>query len=175
MKNSLKFYIDGEWVEPNTLKKLDVINPADESIAGTIALGNEEDVDKAVRAARKAFTTFLLLLLMTEYRCEKINEVYKDRYSEMVETISKEMGAPTWLCKAAQAAMLTAHLKTTINVLKQFSFNESKGKVSIKKEPVGVCGFITPGTGLLTRFQPRCFCACNRLHNGLETNGGSSA
>ena len=60
MKNSLKFYIDGEWVEPNTLKKLDVINPADESIAGTIALGNEEDVDKAVRAARKAFTTFSL-------------------------------------------------------------------------------------------------------------------
>ena len=116
MKNSLKFYIDGEWVEPNTLKKLDVINPADESIAGTIALGNEEDVDKAVRAARKAFTTFSLTSVDDRISMlEKINEVYKDRYSEMVETISKEMGAPTWLCKAAQAAMLTAHLKTTIN------------------------------------------------------------
>ena len=66
----MKFYIDGEWVEPNTLKKLDVINPADESIAGTIALGNEEDVDKAVRAARKAFTTFSYKP-MTEYRCLK--------------------------------------------------------------------------------------------------------
>ena len=103
MKNSLKFYIDGEWVEPNTLKKLDVINPADESIAGTIALGNEEDVDKAVRAARKAFTTFSLTSVDDRISMlEKINEVYKDRYSEMLETIYKEMGSPTWLLKAAR-------------------------------------------------------------------------
>ena len=58
MENSLKFYINGEWVEPNSLKTLEVINPADESVAGTIALGDATDVDKAVKAARKAFPTF---------------------------------------------------------------------------------------------------------------------
>ena len=158
MENSLKFYIDGEWVEPNTLKKLDVINPADESVAGTIALGNEKDVDMAVKAARKAFASFSLTSVDDRISMlEKINDIYKERYGEMVETISKEMGAPTWLCKAAQAAMLTAHLKTTISVLKNFSFNESKGKVFIKKEPVGVCGFITPWNWPINQISTKVF------------------
>ncbi len=158
MENSLKFYIDGAWVEPNTLKKLDVINPADESVVGTIALGNEKDVDMAVKAARKAFASFSLTSVDDRISMlEKINDIYKERYGEMVETISKEMGAPTWLCKAAQAAMLTAHLKTTISVLKNFSFNESKGKVFIKKEPVGVCGFITPWNWPINQISTKVF------------------
>ena len=58
MRNYLKFYIDGKWVEPSTSRTLDVINPATEEVAGKIALGAQADVDKAVAAAKKAFKTW---------------------------------------------------------------------------------------------------------------------
>ena len=50
-----QFYINGEWVNPvNKLKTLDVINPATEDVIGTIAMGDSDDVDVAVKAAKRA-------------------------------------------------------------------------------------------------------------------------
>ena len=59
MRNYTKFYIDGEWVDPVTPKTLDVINPANETVAGKIsldilgALSNEQ-----VRTARGRMQQF---------------------------------------------------------------------------------------------------------------------
>ena len=58
MDQHLKFYIDGAWVDPAELRTLDVINPATEAPAGRIALGGEEDVNRAVAAARRAFASY---------------------------------------------------------------------------------------------------------------------
>ncbi|HYD44163.1 MAG TPA: aldehyde dehydrogenase family protein, partial [Phenylobacterium sp.] len=58
MREYMKFYIDGQWVDPVTPKSLDVINPATEEVCGKISLGSEADVDKAVKAARKAFASW---------------------------------------------------------------------------------------------------------------------
>ena len=145
MKSCLKFYINGEWVVPSDPKPYDVINPATEQVIGQIMLGNKQDVDKAVAAAKAAFPSFSrttkqdrILLL------EAILASYKKRYSEMAETISEEMGAPMSLSKAAQAAMGPAHLATAIEVLKNYSFEEKHGNVTLHREPIGVCGFITP-------------------------------
>src|SRR5256885_16514635 len=55
MREYLKFYIDGQWVDPVELKTLDVENPATETVAGKIAVGSKADVDKAVAAAKRAF------------------------------------------------------------------------------------------------------------------------
>jgi hypothetical protein len=105
MRDYLKFYINGEWVDPVTPRTLDVQNPATEESYARISIGSKADVDKAVAAARRAFETFSqttkeqrLALL------QKIVEVYQRRYGEFVETISLEMGAPLGLSKAAQAA-----------------------------------------------------------------------
>jgi aldehyde dehydrogenase (NAD+) len=58
MRDYLKFYINGAWVDPVTPKALDVINPATEAVAGRISMGSAADVDKAVKAARAAFDTW---------------------------------------------------------------------------------------------------------------------
>ncbi len=58
MREYMKFYIDGQWVDPVTPKTMDVINPATEEVAGHISAGSAADVDKAVDAARKAFETY---------------------------------------------------------------------------------------------------------------------
>jgi aldehyde dehydrogenase (NAD+) len=145
MKECTQFYINGEWVDPVDPKHLDVINPATEETIGKIAMGNSKDVDKAVAAAKKAFESFSQtskeerLALMG-----KILEVYQSRYDEIAETISSEMGAPLWLSKAAQAATGAGHFGTFMEVLKNYNFDEDKGTTRLRKEPVGVCGLITP-------------------------------
>ena len=58
MREMLKFYINGEWVNPVTLNPFDVINPATEEVCGRISLGSAEDVNKAVTAAKFAFTSY---------------------------------------------------------------------------------------------------------------------
>ena len=141
----MQFYINGEWVDPVDPKSLDVINPATEEVIGKIAMGNSQDVDKAAAAAKEAFESFSKttkeerLALMG-----KILEVYQSRYDEIAETISSEMGAPLWLSKAAQAATGAGHFGTFMEVLKNYNFDEDKGTTRLRKEPVGVCGLITP-------------------------------
>ena len=145
MKSCLKFYINGEWVAPSDPKPFDVINPATEQVIGQIMLGNKQDVDKAVAAAKAAFPSFSRTTKQERVELlEAILESYKKRYNEMAETISEEMGAPMSLSKAAQAAMGPAHLATAIEILKNYSFEEKHGSVTLRREPIGVCGFITP-------------------------------
>ncbi len=145
MDSCLKFYINGEWVTPSEPKPCDVVNPATEEVIGQIMLGNEKDVDKAVAAAKAAFVSYSQTTVAERIELLKaIEAAYKERYKEIVETISAEMGAPIWLCKAAQAAMGPAHLNSVIEVLENYQFEERRGNVTLRREPVGVCGFITP-------------------------------
>jgi aldehyde dehydrogenase (NAD+) len=62
----------------------------------------------------------------------------------MVETISREMGAPVWLSKAAQAAAPLGHLAAAMQVLKEYRFERELGSTLLRKEAIGVCGLITP-------------------------------
>ncbi|MBK6745320.1 aldehyde dehydrogenase family protein [Ottowia sp.] len=145
MKDHLQFYIDGQWVDPAQSRTLEVINPSTEEAIARISMGSAADVDKAVAAARRAFETFSQTT--REERLAllgKVLEVYQKRYGDIVVAVSQEMGAPLWLSKAAQAAMGVAHLATTIEVLKNFPFEQVHGTTGIVHEPVGVVGMITP-------------------------------
>jgi aldehyde dehydrogenase (NAD+) len=145
MSHNLQFYIDGQWVQPSGSKTLEVIDPSTEEAIATIALGEEADVDKAVAAARAAFPAFAAtskqerLALM-----RRLLEVYKARYADIAEALSREMGAPIELATKAQAGMGTAHLSKMIETLENFEFEEVRGTTLIAKEPIGVVGMITP-------------------------------
>jgi aldehyde dehydrogenase (NAD+) len=145
MRECRDFYIDGRWVAPKRPKDHPVVNPATEEPVGTISLGSASDVDDAVAAARRAFPAYAETT--REERLEllgRIVDVYKKHYDEMAETISREMGAPLWLSKAAQAAAPLAHLGTIIEVLKAYQFERERGTTLMRREPIGVCGLITP-------------------------------
>ncbi len=145
MKEYLKFYINGEWVDPVTPSTLDVINPATEEPFATISMGSAADVDKAVAAATAAFDRYSQTSVAE--RIELLGAIlaeYAKRYDEIAETISTEMGAPIWLSKAAQAATGQAHFATALEILKNYEWEEKKGNYVLRKEPVGVCGLITP-------------------------------
>ena len=56
MDKLLKFYINGEWVAPQSAETMPVLNPANAQQVAEVALGNEADVDRAVAAAKSALT-----------------------------------------------------------------------------------------------------------------------
>ena len=145
MSNQTKFYINGEWVEPSTNKTLHVINPATEKTIGSVAMGNREDVDKAVAAAVAAFESYSQTSREERIELlERIIDQYKANSDKIAATISEEMGAPKKLAIEAQVPMGLGHLKTTLGVLRKFEFEEDLGSFQIIHEPAGVCGLITP-------------------------------
>ena len=145
MLDKLDFYIDGRWVPPVEPRTLDVINPATESVYGRISLGSARDVDLAVAAARRAFERYSLTSREERVELlESILEVFARRHDEVAAAIMNEMGAPWDLAKNSQAASGPQHIKATIRTLKEFEFAERSGTTLISKEPIGVCGLITP-------------------------------
>jgi aldehyde dehydrogenase (NAD+) len=145
MANATRFYIDGDWVEPISPERLEVIDPATEAPFMTIALGGVADVDRAVAAARRGFPDFAAT--SRDYRVElleKIIAIYERRQDEMADAISHEMGAPLGLARDAQAASGIGHLRTFVEVLRSARHDEVVNDTLVTREPIGVCGFITP-------------------------------
>ncbi|MEC7803367.1 MAG: aldehyde dehydrogenase family protein [Pseudomonadota bacterium] len=140
-----QFYIDGAWVNPTEPNDFPVINPANEEATGQITLGTANDVDRAVAAAHQAFDEFSKTTRDERVALfEQIVGAYQARYDDIALAISDEMGAPMGLAKKAQAASGLGHFATTLEILKNFAFEEDLGATRLMKEPVGACGFITP-------------------------------
>ena len=145
MYDCTRNYINGEWLESSAGEVHDIINPATEQSIGKISHGTAEDVDLAVAAARAAFEEFSrwtreqrLALL------EDITQAYKARWSEIGDAISAEMGAPLPFAQKAQAGAGLGHFKAAIAALKEMEPEEKVGYSTVLREPIGVCGLITP-------------------------------
>jgi aldehyde dehydrogenase (NAD+) len=145
MLEKLQFYVDGKWVDPIEPRTLDVINPATEEVYGRISLGSAADVDVAVAAAKRAFESFSISTREDRMALlQSILDVYTRRHDEIAEAIMNEMGAPWGLAKNAQAASGTQHIKAALTALKDYEFEERIRTTLVVKEPIGVCGLITP-------------------------------
>ena len=145
MREMLKFYIDGRWVDPVTPNPVDVINPATEEPCGRISLGTAADVDLAVAAAIRAEAGYAATT--REQRIDLLQSIlaeFMKRYDDIAEAIMDEMGAPWGLAKGAQAGSGPQHIKAAIRALKNFEFEEKSRSTLIVKEPIGVCALITP-------------------------------
>ncbi|BCH55237.1 aldehyde dehydrogenase family protein [Agrobacterium vitis] len=145
MSNHLKFFIDGEWVDPVHPATLEVIDPSTEEAYTSISVGSKADVDKAVAAAKRAFASFSLwsveerLALLKRMLAE-----YNNRFEDIAKAVSQEMGAPLSFALESQAWAGRAHMEATIAGLETFKFAEQRGGTMVVKEPIGVCALITP-------------------------------
>jgi aldehyde dehydrogenase (NAD+) len=145
MREYLKFYIDGKWVDPIEMTTVHPINPATEEASGTIALGSAADVDRAVKAARVAFNSWSRTSREERIAVlERILIEYEKRTTDLAQAVTEEMGAPKGLAGSFHIALGSGHLNTAIEVLKNFKFEEQRGATLFVKEPIGVCGMITP-------------------------------
>jgi aldehyde dehydrogenase (NAD+) len=145
MQHAKHFYIDGQWVDPIKPALLDVIDPSTEESYIQISVGTAADVDRAVAAAKAAFPAFART--SRKERLELLRAIlaeYNKRRNDVGDAISREMGAPLEFARTIQAGRGTAHLERMISVLETYPFEEVEGTTLIAREPIGVCGLITP-------------------------------
>ena len=143
-----KFYINGEWVSPSKTSDFNVINPATEEPYVTISLGSKDDTNKAVESAKNAFKSWKNTSVEERITLlEKLLQIYKERFNEMTQAISTELGAPLDWASSVQTASGESHIEDFIIRLKKFEFEKNFNESSdnyIVYEPIGVCGLITP-------------------------------
>ena len=143
--NMLKFYIDGQWVDPISKTRMGVENPATEEIVCEVAMGNAEDADRAILAARAAFDGWTVTPVKDRIALVKrILEVYNERYEDFAQVMSTEMGAPITWARGAQAWAGQVHIEATIKAAEEMVWEYNRGTTRIVYEGIGVCALITP-------------------------------
>ncbi|MDT5238149.1 MAG: aldehyde dehydrogenase [Mycobacterium sp.] len=165
MRNYTKHYIDGQWVESSGSTVHDVVDPATEDVVGSVVLGGAVDVDRAVTAAHRAFSTYSRT--SREERMELLKRIcaeYERRSPELAEAVTEEMGSPQWLSTAAQVGVPLQHLRIAVEVLKEYAFEEDRGRSLVRHVPIGVAGLITPWNWpiltVLTKLVPALAVGC---------------
>ena len=144
-QNMTKFYINGEWVEPHSKARLGVENPATEEIVCEVALGDDEDADRAIMAARAAFDAFTVWPVAKRIALVKrILEIYNERYDDFASAMTVEMGAPKDWATGAQAWAGQVHIEATIKAAEEMKWEYMRGTTRIVYEGIGVCALITP-------------------------------
>jgi len=145
MADTAHFYIGGSWVSPSGDARAAIVNPADRSVVGEVALGGPADAEAAIAAAKAAFPAWSAT--SREERLsflEKINEQLVARGDEIGDAIMTEMGAPIGLARGAQAGSGPQHFAETIRVLRDYPFETPLGSTMLQREAIGVCALITP-------------------------------
>jgi aldehyde dehydrogenase (NAD+) len=141
----LKFYIDGAWVDPAAPSTLGIVNPATEETFARIGLGSRQDVDRAVAAARRAFASYSETGVEDRLAyLRSIIEGFRARLPELARTMTLEMGAPITFATERQATVALFHFEEAVRVLADYPFEARMGAGIVRREPIGVCGLITP-------------------------------
>lgn len=145
MRNFTKQYINGEWVDSASGETIDVINPATEEVMGSVANGNEEDVNKAVEAADKVYLEFRHSSV-EERRdlLDKIVKEYENRKDDIIQAITDELGSPLSVSENVHYQMGLNHFTAARDALDNFEFEEQRGDDLVVKEAIGVSGLVTP-------------------------------
>jgi len=143
--DSLKFYIGGRWVDPAAPALLDIVDPSTERAFARINLGSRLDVDRAAAAAREAFPAYSRTTV--EERLGWLASIvagFRARLPEMARTMTLEMGSPITFSTERQATVALFHFEEAARVLAGFAFERPMGSGIVRREPIGVCGLITP-------------------------------
>ncbi|KGR79364.1 aldehyde dehydrogenase family protein [Ureibacillus manganicus] len=89
----LKNFIGGKWIESDTLRKVPIINPANEEILGEVPLSTNSEVELAVSAAKDAQKRWALI--PAPKRADYLYEIgykLKEKKEYLAQVLTKEMG-----------------------------------------------------------------------------------
>ncbi|MFD4971386.1 aldehyde dehydrogenase family protein [Streptomyces sp. NPDC058424] len=145
MKAHDGMYIDGAWRPAEGRDVIEVVNPADERVIGTVPAGTAEDVDAAVRAARAALRGWSATAPAERAaRLAALRDVLAARAEEIAETVTAELGSPLAFSRTVHAGVPIAVAGSYADLAATYAFEEKVGNSTVYHEPVGVVGAITP-------------------------------
>ncbi|MGA5204292.1 aldehyde dehydrogenase family protein [Streptomyces variegatus] len=145
MKAHDGMYIDGVWRPAAGQDVIEVVNPVDEQVIGTVPAGTAEDVDAAVRAARAALPDWAATPPAERAeRLAALRDVLVTRADEIAETVTVELGSPLKFSQAVHAGVPIAVAGSYAELAATYAFEEKTGNSVVHHEPVGVVAAITP-------------------------------
>ncbi|MFV0475357.1 MAG: aldehyde dehydrogenase family protein [Pikeienuella sp.] len=140
-----RHYINGEWVSPGRREIVEALNPATNAAVARVALGSAEDVDLAARAAKAAFESYAATPVAERAALlRRIADGLEARREDMARSITAEMGAPITMARGPQSGTALAHFRFYADLIEQYDFEAELSSARVIREPIGVCGFITP-------------------------------
>lgn len=140
-----KFYIDGRWIDPSGRDKAAIVNPATELGFADIPFGNTDDVEQAVSAAKRAFPGWART--SPAERAGLLDNLYgliHQRLDLIAQALTMEMGAAINYARNTQVPLAAEHIRVARDNARTYPFTSQRGSTAIVREPIGVCGLITP-------------------------------
>lgn len=144
MRDILKNYIDGVWLNSAGADTQDIVNPATGEVSGRLALSPAEDVDRAVAAARRAFESYSRASV--EERAALLNRIadgHDARAEDMAQAVTLDIGMPIGFARMTVQAG-AGQFRYPAGALGDYPFSEERGGTRIVKEPIGIAGLIPP-------------------------------
>jgi aldehyde dehydrogenase (NAD+) len=146
-----KLFIGGEWVEPATSDRFDVVSPFTEEVIASTPAASPTDVDRAVAAARTAFDEGPWPRMPAAERADamqRLLDLIYENASDLAELITAEVGAPLLFSHLGQVGATGMVLDYFVGLTRSYEFEEVRqgfmGPALVRKEPVGVAAGIIP-------------------------------
>jgi len=140
-----RFYIGGDWRSAHGTSSATVINPATEQAIAEVALGDAQDLDQAVEAAKAAGAGWAATAPADRAALlDRIHQLIVERQEIFAQALTAEMGAPINYARNTQVRLAAEHIRAAKENLLAFPFATRRGTTAILREPIGVCGLITP-------------------------------
>lgn len=144
MKTIDKIYINGSFVTPKGTEMFDLISPTTNQLIGQVQLGNEDDAEIAIAAAKKAFKTFSKTTKSERIDyLKRLHEAVSKRKEELINVVVEEYGGTLQFAKMSMKFSLSA-FTSAISTLEKYEFIKKMGNSDVVLEPIGVVGIIIP-------------------------------
>jgi len=139
------FYVDGRWIDASDRPTQPVVNPAMGQVLADVAVGSSADAAAAVAAARRAFAGYSTWPVAERVALlDRIHALLQARAEQFARTLTLEMGVAIGYSRAAQVPLAAEHVRAAREVLAGYPLLAMQGSTAIVREPIGVCGLITP-------------------------------
>lgn len=140
-----KFYINSEWVDSSGDEISEVLNPATEEVIGKVLQATNDDVDRAVKAAKDAFTDWNETPVQERIDLmEKFYTLLEDNKEKLADIIVQELGASKTFAVKGQVGLPLSEVRAAIDAVKDYEFEYSIKNAQIIEEGYGVVACITP-------------------------------
>ena len=138
-------YINGNWIEPSGEGSIEVINPTNEEVIGSVPVSSDSDANAAVEAARSAFTDWSTTQVSERVEfLNRISGLIKDRSEDLAEIITAEVGTPIEYSRMAMVGTPRVVSRSYAKILDGYVWEEEVRNSLVIKEPIGVVAMITP-------------------------------
>ena len=169
--NYAKLFIGGRWIDPSSDETIEVISPFTEQPVASVPAASENDVDRAVAAAREAFDHGPWPRMTLAERAgvlRRLSQAYRQRCDLLAGLVTTEMGCPISQSQLTQATLPRIILDTFVGLAPQYPFSTVRrsetGSSLVTREPVGVVAAVVPWNApqntTMMKLAPALLCGC---------------